>query len=172
MHKNTKYPVKYAVLELKTHTDKLKGYIVSKCFVLESTIKYLDNDAVEIKHKVIFPYTDIDTFEKNFKEGKKKAVSLMHNVSYYITEVEQIYDTYEEAKELATLESTNVDNYVKNLRMTRTMNSKSYAKLKQEIKDNLYICDEFESYISEQTENMIIKKVKQKTFTLPDIDID
>lgn len=173
MHKNTKYPVKYAVLELKTHIGKLKGYIVSKCFVLESTIKYLDNDSVEVNHKVIFPYTDIDAFERNFLLGKKKAVSLQPNISYFITEVKQIYDEYEEAKECANKESTNVDNYINNnLRMTKSMNAKAYAKLKSEIKENVYICEEFEKYIISQTENMIVKKDKQKTLKLTDLDID
>ena len=58
MNNELNYPIKYAVLEVKengeyvTSSDNLvKGYIVSKCYVVKSILDYLPNGNMTIKHQ-------------------------------------------------------------------------------------------------------------------------
>lgn len=79
MSSKNKYPIKYAVLELKEsggwpvgYKDIIRGNIVSKCYVVESSIRYGDS---KIFHKVVFLFSSLETLKQS-----------LHNQSQYIGE--------------------------------------------------------------------------------------
>ena len=78
MSEENNFPIKYAILELKeksgylaNYKDIVRGYIVSKCWVVESSIKYFSNGESKIFHKVIFPYKSLDVFKTSLCNNSK-----------------------------------------------------------------------------------------------------
>ena len=63
MKEKVNFPIKYAVLELTQsggwmvdYKDITKGFIVSKCYVIEDNIIYDSDGNSKIVHKVFFPF--------------------------------------------------------------------------------------------------------------------
>lgn len=147
MIKKNNYPVRYSVLDIKLN-DNIIGYIVSKCFILESTIKYASNDNIIVKHKVIFPYTDIKPFIKSY--GTNQQLEMTYN----ILEVDEIYDNYIEAKKITEENNKRILD-----------NTKEYNKI-EDTKNYLYLCKQFEQLIEKNTQNMIVGENVHKKYIL------
>ena len=71
-----KYPVKYAVQELTQYggwensfVDTIKGYIVSKCYIVETNTMYYADGKEQTSYNVVFPYQDIEAFQKSIENG-------------------------------------------------------------------------------------------------------
>ena len=76
------YPVKYAVLELQVdggirydYEDITKGFVVSKCYVLEDRLIYSYNGSAFQKFVVSFPYDNFEYFMIWFNKNSIRGIS-------------------------------------------------------------------------------------------------
>ena len=136
------YRVKYTIFKLK-EGKYIKGFVASKCYYVDTIMK--DN---EIKHRVLLPYTDLLTFEKQFPYPNM-------NPNFVMREVDDIYDNYEEAKEQIKLKNIKTIDHIK-LYKSNNVGLLEYAM------DCIELCEEFEEYIEQETKSMIIGKVYKK----------
>ena len=167
-----KYPIKYAILELKlnggpTHCyeEITKGFIVSKCYVLEEALKYTSYGDAIPKYVISFPYDNFEYFiewmgknsdnyyfdhYKYYYESKNDPSEAHLKDSFPIV-VTQIFDTYKEAKEIA-------NNKNGELKYNLLINTgiKEYETLSKEFDDNMNLCGEYEKFIYVNTTNMQI----------------
>ena len=176
MNQEQKYPIKYAVLELKErggwsvgYEDVIKGYIASKCYVVESIIKYLPNGSSKVYHKVVFPLNDFETFKlklsrKNLNHFSKDTVKYdACDNPYPSSIVEEIFDNYDEAKTHAELKNKNLEeNIILNKTIHMSFNSQEFIekckKLKAEFATQLSTCKLYEQVIAKNTKDMEITK--------------
>lgn len=168
MSKELKYPIKYAVLELKEqggwlngYEDITQGFIVSKCYVVESRLKHFSSGKSELTHNVVFPYKNI----ANFRLALQRGVSYCDTGTipsydacgnpYPADVVSNLFDSYEEAQ-LSAFESN--ETLKRRLILQVSISDEDwrekYAKLQQELSENLTLCQKFETFISAQTETM------------------
>ncbi len=170
---DNKFPIKYAVLELKetggyycSYQDIVRGYIVSKCWVIESGIKYFPNGESKIFHQVIFPYKDLSDFKISLRNNSeeimdKKIIPTCYasfNPYVYDT-VSDIFDCYEDAKVIANEKNEEMKrqlvseiNYsVSNSKLKETLD-----EMRKDFDEQLDICELFEELSLSNTENMEI----------------
>ncbi len=192
MNKEIKYPIKYAILELKErggylvgYEDITQGFIVSKCYVLESSIIYNSDGSNKEIYKVVFPFSNIEEFKNSLRNGKPNignAKIPRYDVSgeiYSTNIVTELFDSYELAKINATEKN---EEYRCNLMLkkpvivmhTKLSNAnweKQHEKLKQEFENGLKICNIFEQLVLKATEDMDISVeiTKNKTKKLYEI---
>ena len=176
MSKEINYPIKYAVLELKERGGWLVGYknvtqgfIVSKCYVIESNIVYHSDGSYNVIHKVVFPYSDITTFKnsliyggKNIGRSEIPRYDACDRV-YPIDVVSDLFDSYEEAKAASISKN---EEFKSNLimKMPNFWNSNFLDSdwkqedeyLIQKYEQNLDVCNLFEELVIEETKDMII----------------
>ena len=156
------YPIKYAVLEVKengefidSYDTLVKGYIVSKCYVLRSTLDYLDNGNITIKHDVVFPYKDITYFKYSSPYGGLGYRNIpLYDLSgepYPVNTVYDLFDSYEEAKELANLKNKELLDKILSL---DGLTDEAIELIGEDYSKNLEECNEFESAILKETEDM------------------
>lgn len=98
MNKEINYPIKYTILELKErggylvgYEDITQGFVVSKCYVIESSIAYNADGSNKIIHKVVFPFQNIESFKISLRNGMQNignAEISRHNI--YIIEYIQL----------------------------------------------------------------------------------
>ena len=110
------YPVKYAVLEVQEkggwsvgYQDVTKGFIASKCFVVETKVVYGADGKSKVVNKVVFPYEDFHFFEESLSKGNRN-LGIMNSIHYDANNnpypshvVDELYETFDEAKEKANL---------------------------------------------------------------------
>ena len=168
MDQNLKYPIKYALLELKEHggwehnyEDIPLCYIVSPCYVINQNIRYYSDETTKTTYEVVFPYKDIHTYKylKRFNEHSEKP----HFSSYNCLNsniVSNLFDTYEEANITAEIEN-------KNKRKNIFCSVKNYNQILDTFNKNLEICKEFEQLVLERTKNIQItqKDINVKKLT-------
>lgn len=166
------YPIVYAPLQIKERGGYLNnyeiitlGHIVSKCYVLESIIKYLPNGDAELYYKVVFPYNDISALSDNKTDLGNPNIPSKTSDYDIVTE---IFDNYDDAKKcvedknnllelwLSTYKPTllpdgDIDKY--NIQLERY--NAEYAELKKE----LSLCKEFEKLVLNETKKMHISRV-------------
>jgi hypothetical protein len=165
-----KYPIKYAILELKVnggpsyyYEEKTKGFIVSKCFVLAEGLKYTSSGKTIPKYIVSFPYDDFEYFIK-WMERNRDNYNFDHYSYYYESKnnpdeaylkdnypiiVNQIFDTYEATKEIAD----HKNNELKSNLLTNT-GINAYEALSKEFADTMDLCGEYEKFIYANTTDM------------------
>ena len=188
MNKEINYPIKYAVLELKEkggylygYEDITQGFIVSKCYVIESSIIYNPDGSNIIIHKVVFPFKDIENFKISLRNGNQN-IGNVETPQYdacgriYPTNVvTDLFDSYELAKETAKEKNEehrcNLISKVPVPISARLSNSnwqKQYEELKQKFDNGLEICNLFEQLVLAATEDMNISEEvttnEQKSF--------
>ena len=188
MNKEINYPIKYAVLELKEkggylvgYEDITQGFIVSKCYVIESSIIYNSDGSNKVIHKVVFPFQDIEGFKISLRNGRQNignAEVPKYDACgriYPINVVTDLFDSYESAK-VAAIERN--EDYEHNIiskvptpipaRLSNSNWQKQYEELKQEFQNELEICNFFEQLVLAATENMDISEEvitdEQKSF--------
>ena len=160
MNKEINYPIKYTVLELKEnggyqagYEDITQGFIVSKCYVIESSIIYNPDGSNVVTHKVVFPFKDIEEFKISLRNGSENIGTAQiprydgSGSIYPISIVPDLYDSYEEAKVAA--EEKNKEH-----RYNLILNKESIGKFET----SLEICNKFERLVLAATEDMDISK--------------
>jgi len=166
-----KYPIKYGVLEIKEEgnwengfVDITKGYIVSKCYVVESNTKYYADGKSKETYSVVFPYQDINVFMESIKNndhvknlGYKKIPRLNAMKEYYSVEkLDNIYDNYEDAKEMAEIKN----NVLRNNPSFTGKTSIEMNEIINEVGRNLALCLLFEQAVLEQTKDMEVTNLE------------
>ena len=171
MNEENNYPIKYAVLELKErggynarYNDIIRGYIASKCYVLESHIKYLPNGDIKTFHKVIFPYSNVELFKLELQNGNLNNIGERNTIHYDaygnpypVSIVSELFENYEEAKEQAIEKNKKMKS---NLSMeipgpvNRPGFIEEYEELKEEFNYQLSICELFEQAVTSKTDDM------------------
>ena len=143
MNKELNYPVKYAVLELKEvggysqgWEDITKGFIASKCFVVESKVKYLSDGSSKVSHKVVFPHKDYKTFKN---EPDKICYIAECNFDGDLF-VDYVNDNKDKLLEMGGISSAN--------------------SIKKEIRE----CLEHDKYFYEYEKNGVVKTIEAKNF--------
>lgn len=170
MRGELKYPIKYAVLELKEsggwlveYEDITQGFIVSKCYVVESNIKYYSNGENEITHKVVFPFKNISDFKLSLQRGT--SYNIDETVPSYdacgnpypVDNVSCLFDSYEEAQEIAVRKNEEMKRkLISNVSLSDENWKVKHEKLEIDFLENLSICHQFEKLILMRTKNMNI----------------
>ena len=165
MEKELNYPIKYAIQELtiqggftQNYEEITLGFIVSKCYVINQNIKYLQNGTFETIYKVVFPYKDIDSFRYSLSghhHYNEEPSIPKYNYCRECTnsnKVSELFDTYEEASlqaEIFNQEKRKKINFC---------NINAYTELVKQHNKDLEICKQFEQLINELQTNMTITK--------------
>ncbi len=179
MSEEKKYPIKYAVWELKKrggwadgYKDITLGFITSKCYVVESSIVYLPNGDTKILHKVVFPFKDIniEEFELDWQKGQKLFIGKKIVPSYDasgnphpIDIVSNVYESYEEASQEAEAKnqkiSENIILQISESPITPEFREK-YESLKKQFAKQLTMWQTLEQLVTSETTDM---KVSNET---------
>lgn len=166
------FPIKYAILELKeeggylvNYKDIVRGYVVSKCYVVESSIKYRSNGDSQIFHKVIFPFKSLETLKLSLRNkgeyiGEKVIPQYDFDYNPYPVDiVSDLFDTYEDAKVQAQSQNEKLKHQI----VSKIPYSVSDSKFKQalidyerEFVEELSVCQLFEKLVLSNTEDMNI----------------
>lgn len=175
-----KYPVKYAVLELKEnggfinqYKDIIRGYVVSKCYVIESSFRYFSDGSSKTYHKVVFPFKDLNSFRVSFDNKNNyigNRVVPGYDVDYNLVDiVSELFDTYEEAK----IEAYNKNKCMKSRLFLDIPYSVLDSRFKQaleicekEFDEQLYFCQLFENIVLLNTKDMNISQEFDECRTL------
>ncbi len=172
MIKEISYPIKYAVLELKKeggwsngYEDIFQGFIVSKCYVMESNIVYHSDGSNEITHKVVFPFDNISCLGDLPFDGSQSIGE--ENVPYYdacnmpkpVHVVTDLFDSYEEAKTIAEGKNKEYkDNLILQVSVSGPDWKKKLEKLEQKFDRALELCYLFEQLALKETDDMKISE--------------
>ena len=149
MRNELEYPIKYAVLELKEqggflagYEDITQGFIVSKCYVVGSEIKYYSNGKYDITYKVVFPFKNISSFKLSLNRGTSydcyETIPLYDASGdpYPIDIVTSLFDNYEEAKEISLLKNEKMEeNLILKISLLDENWKEKYEKLKQDYRN-------------------------------------
>jgi len=165
MSKEINYPIKYAVLELKKsggwsvgYEDITQGFIVSKCYVVESNIIYYSDGKNKVTHKVVFPFEDISCLEVSLMNGSQNIGEEnipsydACNRPYPINIVTDLFDSYEKAKIIAEGKNEECRH---NLILKVAMGNSNW---KEKFEQRLELCNLFERLVLEATEDMNISE--------------
>ncbi len=169
MYMENNFPVKYAILELKedggylsNYSDITRGFIVSKCYVLESVVKYLANGKSKVFYKVFFPFQNLNILKLALQNNqldigqKLEPTFNLNGEANPTTVVSNLFDTYEDAKRFTHIKNE----FLKN-ELPIYISSKEY-------KEYLSICQLFEELTEANTEDMLIteENIKDKHLQL------
>lgn len=181
MEKKFKYPVKYAVLELKVkggwsdnYQDVTMGYIASKCYVIEQNIRFYQDGSSNLSYQVVFPYNDFNSYKTRMADENPldgKAIAPTFELSGSCTNADTVLDVYD------TLEEASMDAESKNER--RIARAGAYISLADPnwrekynaearvVEQELAICKSYEQAICEKTANVTVGKERlaAKQFT-------
>lgn len=172
MSKEINYPIKYAVLELKKnggwsvgYEDITQGFIVSKCYVVESNIIYHSDGKKKVTHKVVFPFEDISCLEVSLMNGSQNIGEEnipsydACNRPYPINIVTDLFDSYEKAKIIADEKNEECrHSLILKVAMGNSNWKEKFEVLKQEFEQKLELCNLFERLVLEATEDMNISE--------------
>lgn len=170
MNREINYPIKYAILELKKigglsvgYENITQGFIVSKCYVVESNVTYHSDGKSEITHKVVFPFENISYFESSLMYGEQnigeKRIPSYDTClrPYPINIVTDLFDTYEEAKIIAEKKNGECRrSLIHKVTIGNSNWKEKFEELQQEFEQKLKLCNLFEKLVLEATEDMNI----------------
>lgn len=170
MIKEINYPIKYAILEVKKeggwavgYKDISLGFVVSKCFVVESNIVYHSNGSSKITHKVVFPFENISCMSvsamnhgQNIVQGNIPSYDA-DNRPYPVNIVSNLFDSYGDAKNHCKRKNEECrNNLILRVDMGTQNWQEEFKRLKQEFDQKIELCNVFEILILEATEDMKI----------------
>ena len=166
-----KQQIKYAIQELSIEKEadyyvdeyikETKGFIVSKCYVLEDRICY-SNSGKTHKYAVSFRYDDFESFMAYY--NRFKAVYGDNCYKYYVGYisnhpktyvVDELFDSYEEAKIIADAKNSHLK-----WESVSNASSNAYDELSSSIDNTLSICGEYEKFIFANTTDMEVTTEK------------
>lgn len=174
---DNKYPVKYGVLLIKekggwvnNYEDIEICYIVSKCYVIEESIKYYMDGSSKHINKVFFPFNSYD----DIKSRTKYIEPAKLHIDYYgypldMSIIDNLFDTFEEAKE----DSNEKNEFLRQMLSLKIPLYKNpnyitqYNELLKIFDSNLQMCTEYEKLIQEMTRDLAVtvdktEKIKRK----------
>lgn len=163
------YPVKYAVLELTInggwsngYRDITKGFIVSKCYVVESRIRYLGNGEDVVEHDVVFPYSEFYYFYfpcENQEYRLPEPTIPKYDASdkpYPVRCVSKLFDTYRMAK--CEAEISNIKLKRKLIEKLCPKDGETWSgvisKFEDSFEEDMRKCNDFEDLITEDLDDM------------------
>ena len=157
------YPVKYAVMTvlkeggwLNGYEDITVGHIVSKCYLIESKLRYYRNGTHRLTHNVLFPYQDIESYKRCGKLIQRIYPHLTASGEVSDTKVVQyIFDDYDEAKSLK--EKLNEDfiiGSISDLWIKNNVSKSKFEEYKNSLIEEIKFCDKFEIDIEEKLKDM------------------
>lgn len=163
-----KYPIKYAVLELKIDGDSsynyekvTVGYIVSKCYLIGQNLKFFSDGTSKVLFEVVFPYNDILRFKTNPSEIYKMEGTVpiihKHDICANSKIVLDLFDTYDEAHAVANEMNNSYMNGedIWAFEFGCSDNEKRQKALKK-FRAGLIICSEYEKAIEDRTSDLIV----------------
>lgn len=180
MNKSTEnklnYPIKYAVLTLKEkgnfsegYKDIIRGNIVSKCFIVETSIKYNSDGTSEVFHKVVFPFKSLEVLKSTLMDkseyiGVKKIPKYdANNNPCPVDIVYELFETFEEAKIKAREENDKMRRLLElKINISSPDCKKQLINYEQEFDKEISICELFEKISLENTKDMIITSQKDE----------
>ena len=171
MNNDIHYPIKYAIMEVKTkggikgnYNDVIHGYILSKVYVVETNIKYLSDGTHKVNHKVVFPYEDFKCItsaydNKDVDLGKRQTPRFdAVGIPYPVRSVDALYDTYEEAEKIVNEKNLELKRIISlNTLINGESNwSEQFDKAMKDIEEERKKCLRFEREIQDNTQDMEI----------------
>ena len=162
MKEDMKFPIKYAVLELvedggylNNYEKVIKGYIATRCYVVEDVIKYKADGTNYELFRVFFPNKNLEAFEDHLKSGKEYEIN-HENIQFdlygnmkNLDVVYALYDRYEDAKKMADYRN---EKYMFETIYTNVILDENYEKnaekIKKEMSYEFDICDQFEEKLN------------------------
>ena len=180
MKDKLKYPVKYSILELKKcgnssskYNEITIGFIVSKCYLVESFIKYLPDGKTKIGHKVVFPFSNAEQSLSNKENfGSFDEVSIVPsyneygNISY-VKVIDDVFDDYESAREIANSKNELLrTSLISNIKFDDPDWNAKIDKLRKKFDKTILILNEYEEFIKENTKNMKVTSDDTKKYKL------
>ena len=170
MSRDNKFPIKYAILELKeeggyitNYEDIVRGYIVSKCWLVESSIKYFSDGNSEFFHRVIFPYKDLATLKislRNDREYIGERVTIRYDFNPCpVDVVSEVFDSYEDAKIIAEAKNKEMKRHIASkifFSISDPRFKQALSEREHEIAEQLSICQLFEKLALLKTKDMTI----------------
>ena len=174
---NINYPIKYAVLELKSrggwsvgYRDITQGFIASKCYVVETNIVYHKDGSHSVIHKVVFPYEDIDCLKTSLRYGRKNIGEEQVpsydacDRPYPVNIVDDLFETYEEAKKHSEAKNEEYKrDLITNVSMLDPNWQKQFETLIQQFNKSLEVCYLFEAISLEKTADMLLSDNKDNS---------
>lgn len=164
---NANYPIKYAVLELRDENNATFGFIASKSYVIENSVRYLPDGSNIEYHYVVFPYSNVvDYIKKIYYDYHTQDIGYrtipeydLYGNIYNISVVMKLFDNYEDAHTEAALSNQQL---VENLISKLPWSHPNYEKEKINFifSLNMTTCRKFEELIQKQTSDMNISNEK------------
>ena len=172
MEKELKYPIKYAVLEIKEnggyparYQELTRGFIASKCYVISSSIEYLRNGDTKISHQVVFPHTDYELFKRILYDRREvigDRIVPRYNACdqiYPCTRVSELYDDYDSANQQAeTMNEEFQREETAHLSLLDPKWKETLEKMKAQLELEFYMCKRYGELIEEETKDMVVTK--------------
>lgn len=168
MEYDLRYPVKYAILELKermgwldNYEERTCGFIVSKCYVVDSNVKYLSDGTIKISHKVVFPFKNNSYYELSLQHINEQS-NPTRDISgdcYEADIVSDLFDSYDEANTIAYQKNKDLERMlVLKVYVSDPNFKEKYQKLKDDFNQKLDICKKIEDWILWHTTCMKISR--------------
>ena len=174
-----RYPVKYAILELMDENNKIYGFVVSKCYVIEDLTKYLDDGSSINYHKVVFPYSNILYYrQKLYYDYQTKDIGVKCTPKYdFFGElynghiVDELFDSYDMAYIHAAKKNQELGKKLVSSVMVFSPNYKEeLEKVNLNFSLNMATCAKFEKLIFENTRDMVIINERNSPVDSEDLD--
>ena len=174
-----RYPVKYAILELMDENNKIYGFVVSKCYVIEDLTKYLADGSSINYHKVVFPYPNILYYrQKLYYDYQTKDIGVKCTPKYdFFGElynghiVDELFDSYDMAYIHATKKNHELGKKLASSVMVFSPNyQEELEKVNLNFSFNMATCEKFEKLIFENTRDMVIVNEKNSPVDSEDLD--
>lgn len=168
MEKVLNYPIKYAILELKTKggfihnfEDITVGFIVSKCYVVNQNIRYYEDGSSKTTYHVVFPYNDIHNFKWRtlggftFYDTEISPSFGYHGNCMNANVVSSIYDNFDEAEVEAECENEKLKAKIGgSVSVTSPNWHDKYLEDLKHFNEDIDICKRYEQAICELTSSM------------------
>ncbi len=169
MELDLKYPVKYAILELKqnggwiNNYEKItQGFIVSKCYVMDSNIKFFSDGKSEESYKVVFPFSNNPNTELSLKHiiSNPNPTRAIDGTCFSSDTVSDLFDTYEEANALALKKNKELETkLVLEISIWDPFWKEKKQKTKEQFSKKMELCHEIENWILNHTSYMKISRL-------------
>lgn len=175
MNEELKYPQKFAVLPVEErlgwgggYEKVTRGFVASKCYLVEAKTTYCPNGERKVTYKVVFPYRDFAEYKRRLHQGilslGKEEVpeySIYDGLMNY-NEVAYIFDSYEEAEYLASIENQKLGTHLlDDISFLLPDWQERYEKKKADFSNQLDLCMQFGKAIKERIEEKSSKLTKK-----------
>jgi hypothetical protein len=179
MNEELKYPQKYAVLPVEErlgwgggYEKVTRGFVASKCYLVEAKTTYGPNGERKISYKVVFPYRDFEEFKRRMYQGtlslgreEVPEYSIYDGLINH-NEVSYVFDSYEEAEYLASIENQDLEAHLmEDISFLLPDWQQKYEKKKEDFLNQLELCLQFGKAIKEKIEEKSSKLTKKPNET-------